>query len=150
MTASGDADLLETADISLMQVSAHTRFFVGQSFYVLGGLGYNTFSGSYGVTINKTKKEVLLPMKASSLSLNIGLGNMWRWDNGFTLGFDWIGYSSFTGMKVSLEDPKTDEEKAVFNVFRSIPSGGDPEKKAKDLLMKNNLYALLMTLGYRF
>lgn len=150
IAASGDAVFLETADITMVQLGAHTRFFLGNSFYLLGGLGYNTFAGGYGVTINSTKKEYLLPMKASALSLNIGIGNMWKWDSGFTLGFDWIGYSSFTGMSVALEDPETDEEKAVFDTFRVIPGGGDPEKKAKDLLMKNNIYALLMTLGYRF
>ncbi len=150
MAASGEASLLETAEVTMVQVGANARYFLGKSLYLLGGLGYNTFSGSYGVTINTTKQEYLLPMKASALSLNVAFGNLWKWDSGFALGFEWVGYSSFMGMDVKLDDPQTAEEQLVFDAFRVAKGGGDPEKKAKELLARNNIYALMMTVGYGF
>ena len=150
IAASGDAYYLETAQITMVQLGAHARYFFGNSFYALGGLGYNTYTGSYGVTVNSTKEEFLLPMKASALSLDLAIGNMWKWDSGFTLGFDWIGYSNFMGMTLKLDDPQTDQEKSVFTDFRTIPGGGDPTEKAKALITKNNIYFLMMTIGYAF
>ena len=150
IAATGEAYYLETAQITMMQLGLHARYFFGGSFYVLGGLGYNTYTGSYGVTVNSTKEEVLLPMKASAMSLNLAIGNMWKWSNGLTLGFDWIGYSSFMGTNLKLDDPQTDQEQSVFTDFRTIPGGGDPTEKAKTAITKNNIYAAMMTLGYMF
>lgn len=151
LAASGDDILyLETANVSLMQLALNARFFIGKSFFLLGGLGLNSYSGDYGVTVNPAKKEYLLPMKASAASVNFAIGNMWKWDSGFTLGFDWLGYSMLGGVNLTLKDPDSVEETQVFQNFRTIPGGGDPKEKAKAILTKNNLYLLMMTVGYGF
>lgn len=151
LAASGDDILyLETANVSLMQLALNARFFVGKSFFLLGGLGLNSYSGDYGVTVNPSKKEYLLPMKASAASINFAIGNMWKWDSGFTLGFDWLGYSMLGGVNLTLKDPDSVEEAQIFQNFRTIPGGGDPKEKAKAILTKNNIYLLMMTIGYGF
>lgn len=152
MTAksSNEFAALETAKVTAAQSAFNVRYFLRNSFFILGGLGYNTYSGGYGFTVGTTKQEFLLPMKASALAINLALGNLWKFDSGFTLGFDWVGYSGLLGLKVKLEDPETAEEIEAFSGYKTIPGGGDPTENAKKFIAKSSTYALLMSLGYSF
>lgn len=148
MKASGDANLLETASVTMLQLGAHARYFFGKSFFVLGGLGYNLYNGSYGYS-TPDGAEYLLPMTAKAISIDVALGNMWKWDGGFSLGFDWVGYSSFSGMTAKVTATTPDEE-AIITRLKTAQGGGDPNKKSAELLLRQNIYFLLVTAGYRF
>ena len=148
--ASGSSGILETAELKVLNASANTRYFFTESIYVLGGLGYSRYTGKYGFTVAKNKELYLVPVTASSATINIALGNMWKTRKGFVLGFDLVGYSYLAGLNVKIADPKTDREKTTINSIRSVNNGQEPASVVKQLLAKQSLYGLLLSLGYAF
>lgn len=148
--ASGSSGLLETADLKLFNASTNARFFLTESFFILGGIGYSSYSGKYGFTVASTKEEYLIPMTAGAATVSIAIGNMWKTRRGFVVGFDWIGYSYLAGLKAKIADPKTEKERQTIDAIKLVENGGEPKVKAQQLIARQNVYALLMTLGYSF
>ena len=148
--ASGSSGLLETAELKVLNASANTRYFFTESIYVLGGLGYSRYTGKYGFTVAKNKEQYLVPVTASSATINIALGNMWKTRKGFVIGFDWVGYSYLAGLNAKIADPKTDREKTTVKSIRSVNNDQEPASVVKQLLAKQSIYGLLLSLGYAF
>ncbi len=69
------------------------RYFVGDSFYVTGALGQRTVKTDY--EIRSTTQNSTISAENTSLStvVNVALGNLWSWENGYNAGIDWVGYS---------------------------------------------------------
>ena len=148
--ASGSSGLLETAELKLLNASANTRYFFTDSIYVLGGLGYSRYTGKYGFTVATNKELYQVPVTASSATINIALGNMWKTRKGFVLGFDLVGYSYLAGLNVKIADPKTAREKETIESIRKVNNGQQPASVVKELLAKPSIYGLLLSLGYTF
>ncbi|RYZ87641.1 MAG: hypothetical protein EOP04_11245, partial [Proteobacteria bacterium] len=79
--------------------SLGVKHFVGNSFYVRGGVDYrhvnyysrNVYSSTFFGTT--TTSESVVEMNANSFSGSVVIGNQWQWEN-FTLGCDWFGVTA--------------------------------------------------------
>ena len=63
---------------------AHVKYFLGNSFYLRGGLDQRNSHYAYSDTGGSSGFD------AQSLAANFSIGNQWQWSV-FTLGCDWIG-----------------------------------------------------------
>jgi hypothetical protein len=71
-------------------MSLHARYFLGNSFNILTGLGYRA------ADLKLDFQDQLLgriegDLKVQSIAIPFFIGNHWTWAGGFTFGFDWIG-----------------------------------------------------------
>lgn len=82
---------IDDVEVSWSMLEVRGKFFLGNSFYLTGGLGQRTFKFDTSV-LNATLggSNIALEAEASSLGFTFALGNQWHWD-GFTLGCDWFG-----------------------------------------------------------
>jgi hypothetical protein len=65
---------------------AHLKFFLGNSFYVRGGVDQREFRYRY----NDDTAGNSSGFDSKSLAVSASIGNQWQWEN-FTLGCDWLG-----------------------------------------------------------
>jgi hypothetical protein len=65
---------------------AHLKFFIGNSFYVRGGLDQREFNYRY----NDSAAGNSSGFDSKSLAVSASIGNQWQWEN-FTMGCDWLG-----------------------------------------------------------
>jgi hypothetical protein len=92
------SEVKETEDVrgkvifggSGVSLSIHGRYFLGNSFNILGGLGYRSAALKLEVE-DKVLGTVEGDLKVQSAIIPIFIGNQWTWKSGFTFGVDWIG-----------------------------------------------------------
>lgn len=76
-------------------VLALVRGFIGNSFYVSGGLGLRRVSFLMKISDRDSSEDGLdISGEATSAIVQLNVGNAWAWDSGLYLGADWIGYSA--------------------------------------------------------
>jgi hypothetical protein len=121
--ATGDAKLGEfEANKKIIEVKA--KKFFGNSFYVDGGIGYETWEVSYPVAVDSGSYDTRqLSGNVQNTGVELHIGNQWQWD-GFTLGCDWVGYFLSLNTSTSFNDDsgvspekKEAEEKDVKQTF---------------------------------
>lgn len=98
--AFGNAEVLDY-EFSKTVVEVGAKYFLGNSFYVDGNFGMETFefdTNSIGVDSSIVK----LSGDSTSMGLSFHIGNQWQW-GGFTLGCDWVGYYLALSNSLSLE-----------------------------------------------
>ena len=83
---------LDKADLSMLQVVAHARLFLGNSFNVALGTGMRWVRYSIKVSAKQTSDTVSHSARVNSFVLGGSLGNQWVFDNGMVLGCDWISF----------------------------------------------------------
>jgi hypothetical protein len=66
------------------------RYFVGNSFNVLSGVGYRKATLDYTIS-DSLGTKVDGKIDIASIVVPVFIGNSWSWDGGFSLGVDWIG-----------------------------------------------------------
>lgn len=71
-------------------LSLHARYFLGNSFNILTGLGYRTADLKLDFQ-DKLLGRIEGDLKVQSVAIPFFIGNHWTWAGGFTFGFDWIG-----------------------------------------------------------
>ncbi len=67
-----------------------SKNFVGNSFYLKGGLAYRTLDYEYIDKDWLAGGKSTRSFKGDSTSISLGLGNQWQ-AAGFTIGVDWVG-----------------------------------------------------------
>ncbi|ATH08395.1 hypothetical protein BIY24_10675 [Halobacteriovorax marinus] len=84
----------------LMKVDLGLKSFVGNSFYLKGGLGYTkgrleriSSEWTYDSNFNYSEYLVLNINEVNALSAEADIGNQWQFES-FTIGMSWIGVSS--------------------------------------------------------
>lgn len=87
--SSYDGGTVEALGTGLV-LALHARYFVGNSFNILTGLGYRS------AAIKLNLKDKLLgsvdgDLTVQSIAIPFFIGNNWTWSSGFTFGCDWIG-----------------------------------------------------------
>lgn len=83
---------------SLSEIRAKT--FLGNSFYVNAGAGYQLFEGSVHFDFDETYSSSTRITRAGAV---FAIGNQWQWEY-FTLGCDWIGaFIPFGKAKVDID-----------------------------------------------
>jgi hypothetical protein len=72
-----------------MALWGYGRFFVGNSFSVTSGLGYRSASITLDIADNRGL-GLSGTVSATSFVIPVAIGNHWSWENGLTIGCDWI------------------------------------------------------------
>lgn len=102
----------------------HMKLFLGNSFYVRGGVDHREFSYRYNDAANGNSSG----FDSTSLALSGAIGNQWQWTN-FTMGCDWIGIvrpisTTFTNEYVTGASQATAQSK--FREQRDLVRGREP------------------------
>jgi hypothetical protein len=133
------------ANGSAFQIMANGRYFFGNSFSVLAGLGYRNGTVSFDVSAKQSQVSVASKATAQSVILFSAIGNHWAFDNGFTLGCDWIAASlplSQSGSHTLTTTGLTASEQTTLkNIMSDL---------ATDLGGITSLTLALVNVGYRF
>jgi hypothetical protein len=92
---------VDEALLSATLLSVNAQYFVGNSFYVVGGLGQRTVNADFDIQSTLIDYGLKGTLESNTTVLVLGLGNQWQWDSGFTLGVEWIGYAVAMGASSS-------------------------------------------------
>ena len=151
--ASGDVLLLETSKINQQQVAIKGKMLFTETFFATAGLSYGILGGHYGMSLNNStsssKQEILWTVNGNRIDLSIGVGNEWVWPSGFFIGAEWLGYSQALSSSVGLSSSKTTEQSDVDTLLQSTGNKKAVKDWAKDYVGKNNVYAVLLSIGKR-
>jgi len=86
---------LGTREIESTTAGIHYKRFLGNSFYVRGGVDYRKVDfkdvSDYSIWTSSTNST--MSFTGESLAASLVIGNQWQWDT-FTLGCDWIGVTA--------------------------------------------------------
>ncbi len=96
---------LGIVNIKISLVELRAKYFIGNSFYVNGGIGQRSikFDASLDSKIVGAP-SISADAEAKTTGLSFGLGNRWQWSY-FSMGCDWLGYFaalSSSGSKVDV------------------------------------------------
>ena len=72
--------------------SLKARYFLGNSFYIAGGLGHRTLKVESMDLFAYPSRRYNFSNRATTLEFS--LGNIWTLDNGLTIGGEWVSISS--------------------------------------------------------
>lgn len=84
---------IDKLNLNVSLIEAYAKYFVGNSFALIGGLGYRNINSDISVTSTTGSKNTATSKSTGTAFVaKIGLGNYWSWKSGFTLGCEWVGY----------------------------------------------------------
>jgi hypothetical protein len=110
------------------------------------GFSYLALEAELGSRFLSTISNTNIPdadiFKVSSIGIDIGLGHRWYFNNGFTLGADWIG--------VSQPVIQIKKEAHYQEASTNQQNKDDAEKILNLLSIYPRIYALKLMLGYSF
>lgn len=134
---------VDLGKIKERRYTLQARRYVGNSFHFTFGAVYSTFSARLGSDIlDSFGNEINSEFSADNLGATGGIGNRWQWQNGFTLGIDWIRLN-IPVLQTKVED----------KVLDSVPGSSD-RKDIKDVIRTFNRIPTFVlfgiNLGYTF
>jgi hypothetical protein len=133
-----------TADATLKGTvfAFNARYFLGSSFNVLGGIAYRSATIDYKIA--DATFSINGEISATSMTIPLFIGNSWAWDNGFTVGVDWIGaFVPLTGASQSEIDGNLPSDAASDLNDKLLDLGVDLSKRT-------SLTLLLTSIGWAF
>ncbi len=85
-------DNIDVKELDATILEAHTKLFIGNSFYCKTGLAYRLMRGMDRDRYDYTTSTYLADERVynDDLALTVDIGNQWQWQN-FTLAMTWIG-----------------------------------------------------------
>lgn len=103
---------IDKASKNLLEIK--TKYFIGNSFYVDGGLSYEAWDFKYDDLYYNASSSTVNTVTNSGTLTNAGvhfhIGNQWSWSN-FTLGCDWAGFFASLSTSSKWKDlPPADEQ----------------------------------------
>lgn len=134
----------DKAETSYSLFYGQARYFVGNSFFVNGGIGQRSFTSTFAISDN-SGNSLDLSTEASSIIAQFGIGNIWSFDFGMVLGCEWIGYTQ----PLSSSYSSTISAKGVVSGYIQDLQG-DAEKLAKTTAESGTAMALVGSLGFAF
>ena len=154
--ASGTTDLKEDipGDDLIEIVKAETsyslyylqgRYYLGNSFFLNGGLGMRTFKSEFRLEDKLGTGVLESSTSAQSVIVQFGLGNIWRFQNGIVLGAEWLGYTQPLSSSFS---SSTEAEGAATPTLEGTSE--DAEDLAKFTAETGAFMGLVLSLGYSF
>ncbi|MEI6399610.1 MAG: hypothetical protein WCO71_12650, partial [Pseudomonadota bacterium] len=98
-------------------VAGQARWFFGNSFALGASVGYQDSTVEYGVGPSRPTSNVDGSINGRAVFIGGSIGNHWTYDNGFTIGCDWLGFMVPIAKKVSVggryyNSPSDKEDKA--------------------------------------
>lgn len=134
---------IDLGSIKEKRYSLQMRRFSGNSFNFSFGAALNEFKARLGSDfLDSVGNEINSDFTVQNLGLTLGMGNRWQWENGFTLGVDWLR------LNIPLYQSKIED-----NVLESVGSEGDRDDIKKVIRAVNRIptFVLLgVNLGYSF
>ena len=83
---------LDRSTAQIIVVSGQAKYFFGNSFYVGAGIGYRSLSMDITISETTTGDFFNFSVDGTAIVTDVTIGNMWSFDNGLYVGFDWIGF----------------------------------------------------------
>jgi hypothetical protein len=74
---------------SRMRIGARAMWFTGNSFFLAGGLAYDSYTSKFDSILGSYSWEGSI----SQIEIEASIGNRWAFASGFFVGAHWIGYS---------------------------------------------------------
>lgn len=142
-----DGTTTEKNELSSTLSLLYGRYFLGDSFYLTGALGQRTVKIDY--SIRSTTQNSAISAENTSLStlINIAFGNLWSWENGYTAGIDWVGYSQPLS---SMEDVNSKISGGALPPKELYEKQKDVENHFKDISKLGTWQFLTFHIGYMF
>ena len=125
-----DVNSVELGDLTEYRYSLLWKYFLKNSFHVSFGTYFNQLDFEVGENVRDVDGNAIdEEIKVMTYGLSVGIGNRWQWDNGFTLGVDWVrvnqpvgDYSENTSVSKRLSEEDQDDLKKVGRMFRNMPT----------------------------
>jgi hypothetical protein len=137
---------LDIATFSEKIISAKYRWYTGNSFNLFLGGGERKYKFSVGNDLLAFATNQPFSSFPSLVVENqvmvLGLGNRWQYDNGFTLGFDWL--------ELIIPVGKGRIENSTLDNFKDEKDRDNTEKFLKLLRYAPTVTVLKIALGYTF
>jgi hypothetical protein len=134
---------VDLGEIKERRFTLHARRYVSNSFHFSFGGVLSDFSARLGSdTLDTFGNSLSSSFSARNLGITFGTGNRWQWNNGLTLGVDWIRLN-VPLIQTGVED----------NVLDDLPGGEDREdiKNVIETFNRIPTFVLLgLHLGYTF
>lgn len=124
---------LEKFDVNGRLTQVRARYFPGNSFYVVGGLGKRTID--FDLAAVSGSARIAEKIKTESTVVSIGIGNIWSFDSGFFIGGEWIALAvplassrsteikSNTGTTADLQELEKDAQDAADQLGEMTTAG---------------------------
>lgn len=147
MTAADKASVaVKEFELSGNIAAVQARYFIGNSFYIAGGLGQRQMDVTFhlATSADETNYAKTNVGVASTVGI-IDIGNQWNFDSGVYLGFDWLGYVSPFSSKATTS---TETGGAVTLVMADLQT--EAEDLGESLGEASTTQLLMLTLGAIF
>ncbi|MGE0173788.1 MAG: hypothetical protein AB7T49_13405 [Oligoflexales bacterium] len=128
-----------TTDIKKNLFEIKGKYFLANSFYIDGGLGWEYWSAAYDVTAPDYTEPVELSGTTQTFGAEVHIGNQWQWEH-FTMGCDWVGAFAAIVTTSSFEE----------NSFVDQEDKKAEEEEFKDLTTGSSMHAVRLYLGTSF
>lgn len=76
-----------------MRTGLRNLWFPGNSFYLSSGFNFESYSGTESFSLNADNSDQNYEGTHQQIEVEVGLGNRWQFDSGFTIGATWFGIS---------------------------------------------------------
>jgi hypothetical protein len=149
----GDEDDVEvkTATLSGSLIAADARWFLGNSFYLRGGLGQRTINAELDIQHKVVDYGIKGDVEATSMVILFGLGNQWHWDSGFSLGAEWVGFAQPVSSSSSSSLEETGSAGGSAATKDDVEDLRDEfENLAKQLGESGSARLLILNIGWAF
>lgn len=142
-----DGTTTEKNQLSSSLSLIYGRYFVGDSLYVTGSLGQRTVKIDYAIRSTTQNSTISAENTSLSTVMNIALGNLWSWENGYAAGIDWVGYSQ---PLTSKEDVNSKISGSQLPPAELSEKRNDVEDLFKDISKLGTWQFLTFHIGYMF
>lgn len=136
--------VVNSATINSQAIYGYARYFIRNSFTVTAGLGYRTLKAKAGIDVNAVNSNWVWNASLKSIVVPLGIGNHWAWDNGLTLGCDWIS------TQVAISGSSTTSS-SISNLDQDTQIVNDALKELTDQIAKAPSFSVVVvSVGYLF
>ena len=105
-------DFFSYRQVRFNSTGVHLKSFLGNSFYVKGGVDYNRFSMDYSYSfLSSTGSH---GFESEFVTSAVTIGNQWQFDH-FTLGCDWFGWTAPISSRITSEYSTSASEKIALD-----------------------------------
>ena len=123
---------------------AYGRYFFGNSFNMMAGLGMRNATIDYTIEESSLNLKLKGKIEIQSIAVPVFIGNRWTFSSGFTIGCDWVGaFIPLSGKAKSSLDGNLSSS-TIAEINEKFVSMGD------DLAHKTSITLLLTSIGWAF
>ena len=136
---------VDKALIKVNMVYLQARYFIGNSFYLSGGLGQRVVNAELKVSSKISNDAVTLDTTSDSVVFVVNIGNQWSFPFGLTIGIDWLGAAVPVSSSFSSSTKVTGELSSSLEELSN-----DGEELAEKIGEITSFQAFLFNVGFQF